>query len=830
MHRLCLALALVIALFLVFPAQRALAGPVLPQQVTLTQPDGTPLDAVPYGDEWDNGYETPDGYTIVQDGAGVWTYAVRDDAGLLVPSGRVPGSQTPDGIAPHLRAADVYRPERPVRLSNDGERPAGFTGTQPVLLLLVSFTNRASVGSTAAQWNAQFFAATNSAKHYYQEVSYGQLTLAPATESHGTSNDGVIGWLNLGYAHPNTAGNTDDRNRQITRNAIIAADPYINFASYDSNHDGYIAGSELHLVVIVAGYETSYGGASSACSPSVWAHQWSLDSSVPAPLVDSVYVGGGTDGGYSQFGEWHCMASDNPGHKGTMGQMVHEMGHDIKWPDLYDTDGSSYGVGYWSIMSSGSWNYVPGGYQGSTPGHPDAFLKWYQGWLTPQQVVGSTTDVQVRQAETNAHAIQLLDNPSGVNWSFYEHAGTGEYFLVENRQKVGYDAGLPGCGLLIWHIDETRTSSNTANASDSRRLVDLEEADGLRDLDYKADKGDTGDPFPGSSAKTTFNDSSNPNSKLYSGAASSVSVTNISNCATTMLADMSAPGSGAPTATRTLTRTATRTPTRTATRTQTPGGPTATRTRTPTRTNTRIPGSWWDVYLPVILSNYPPAPPTATPTLTRTPTRTATPGAAGWVTIMSENFEGSFPAGWAVSDHGSSGGQYTWGKRACRPLTGGFSGWAFGGGANGSVLACGSNYRSDVEALMVYGPFSLAGATDAELRFNYWLNSESSFDEFWVTASIDGNDFYGGYASGNSGGWRSAVFDLTNVYTLGNLAGRAQVWIAFIFTSDGSITYPEGAYLDDIVLEKYMGGAAPPATGKDAPAMTVTPGWMQVTP
>lgn len=381
---------------------------------------------------------------------------------------------------------------------------------------------------------------------------------------------------------------------------------------------------------------------------------------------------------------------------------------------------------------------------------------------------------------------------------------------MENRQKVGYDAGLPGCGLLIWHIDETRTSTNAANATDSRRLVDLEEADGLRDLDFNNNKGDPGDPFPGSTNNRTFNNTSNPNSKLYSLAASGVSVTNISaSCAATMLADMAAPGTGAPTAT--------------ATRTPTTAGPTATRTRTPTRTPTRVPGSWRSVYLPVIISNYPPAPPTATPT------RTATPGAAGWVTIMSENFEGSFPAGWTVFDNDSDGGLYTWAKRACRPFAGGYSGWAVGGSA-GAGLACGSNYPTDVESLMVYGPFSLADASDATLSFRYWLNSEAGWDDLWVTASIDGNDFYGNFTSGVSDGWKSAAFDLTDVYTLGDLTGRAQVWIGFIFTSDGSITYAEGAYLDDIVLTKYTGGAAPPAASEPFPAMEWTPGSKRLAP
>lgn len=78
-----------------------------------------------------------------------------------------------------------------------------------------------------------------------------------------------------------------------------------------------------------------------------------------------------------------------------------------------------------------------------------------------------------------------------------------------------------------------------------------------------------------------------------------------------------------PTPTQTSVATPTHTRTATATRTQTAGGSTDTPTRTPTRTNTRVPGSRWSVYLPIIITNYPP--PTATPTITLTPTPTWTP-------------------------------------------------------------------------------------------------------------------------------------------------------------------------------------------------------------
>jgi len=230
--------------------------------------------------------------------------------------------------------------------------------------------------------------------------------------------------------------------------------------------------------------------------------------------------------------------------------MVHELGHDITWPDLYDTDGSSDGVGYWSIMGSGNWNYTAGNYYGNSPALPDAWLKWYQGWITPTTVSGTLTNQSIPQAETNPTAFLLRPNPGGVDWEFGLHSGAGEFFLVENRQLTGYDAGLPGCGLLIWHIDESVTYTNSANANEYHPLVKLMQADGLDELlkgdSQDSERGDAGDPFPGSASNTAFTYSSNPNSRLYSGADSLASVTTISaGCAATKTATLTYGGSTA---------------------------------------------------------------------------------------------------------------------------------------------------------------------------------------------------------------------------------------------------------------------------------------------
>lgn len=192
------------------------------------------------------------------------------------------------------------------------------------------------------------------------------------------------------------------------------------------------------------------------------------------------------------------------------------------------------------------------------------------------------------------------------------------------------------------------------------------------------------------------------------------------------------------------------------------------------------------VFLPVVLKNYSSA-------------------VSDWVTIASQDFEGSFPGAWQVFDNdGTTSGEYYWAQRNCRVYAGSYSGWAVGGGTNGGGLSCGSNYPNDADSWIVYGPFSLADATAGDLSFKLWLNSEQDYDGVCRMASVDGVNFYGTCTSGNTGSWLDRVLDLANVHTLGNLMGQANVWVAITFTSDYVTNYAEGGYVDNIVLRKYV--------------------------
>ena len=173
-------------------------------------------------------------------------------------------------------------------------------------------------------------------------------------------------------------------------------------------------------------------------------------------------------------------------------------------------------------------------------------------------------------------------------------------------------------------------------------------------------------------------------------------------------------------------------------------------------------------------------------------------------TINTEGFEGTSPG--YLPDGWQSSGTPTWGVVDYRSYSGTYSVYCVG-----SSVAPPGPYPKWCNAWMWFGPFSLLDAEDARVDLQAWINTEINDDTLFIGASIDGTGFYGyslsgdwaGYSGGD--GWMNIAFDLTRVYTLGDLCGQSEVWIALVFRSDPSFEH-EGVYVDDIVIEKITGG------------------------
>ncbi len=181
------------------------------------------------------------------------------------------------------------------------------------------------------------------------------------------------------------------------------------------------------------------------------------------------------------------------------------------------------------------------------------------------------------------------------------------------------------------------------------------------------------------------------------------------------------------------------------------------------------------------------------------------PQLQGWVTVMSEGFEGLWPsADWNV--YAESGPDAYWGDSNFMANSGS---WSAGDGS--AAPSAGGNYLPNMRTWMIYGPFDLSDATDATLEFYFWLDMEPTYEQFFWGAAVDGTSFKGWTSTASSGGWFQGQIDFKDVPFLGAITGQPQVWIGFLFSSDGSNEY-QGVFVDDILLQKFIADDTEPPT------------------
>ena len=258
---------------------------------------------------------------------------------------------------------------------------------------------------------------------YYDDASYGQLDIvtvnlpssvgwvvAPQTYAYYVNDENGLNPA----SYPNNA-------RKLVEDLVTLVDPTVDFSRYDNDDNGFVD----VLMVIHAGPGAENTGSDS----DIWSHQWSI---TPRLTNDGAYVST-----YTMQPEYLSSPGDM-----TIGVFVHELGHAFGLPDLYDTDYSSNGIGKWGIMAMGSW--LGPGYNGGVPSHPCAWSRAQLGFINPTVVSSNTNSVAIEDVKTGGEVYRLWNSGSLGN----------EYFLVENRQKTGYDAYLPASGLLIWHVDQ----------------------------------------------------------------------------------------------------------------------------------------------------------------------------------------------------------------------------------------------------------------------------------------------------------------------------------------------------------------------------------------
>ena len=450
---------------------------------TLTLSDGTTVKAQLVGDEHGHYWLSADGRAYQQmDGMAYFSEISLDAVKTKAQARR---SQA--------NARRAKRLEAPRRIGEVGN----YIGKKKGIIILVNFSNvafqkdnnNALYQRIANEKNFSYGDFKGSMYDYFYAQSEGKFELTfdvigPVTVSNTQS-----------YYGSNDSGGDDKHPAEMVIEALKLADSQVNFADYDWDGDGKVD----QVYVVYAGKGEADGGAANT----IWPHEWELSSAAGygdgsgAQTLDGVKIDT-----YACGGELN-----GSGNIDGIGTMCHEFSHCLGYPDFYDTDYSGgQGMGYWDLMDGGSYNgdgYQPAGYT--------SYERWMAGWKEPVEL---TTTTQV----ANMKALQ----DGGEAYIVYNNGNRNEYFLLENRQFTGWDASLPGEGLLILHVDYNASAwaDNTPNDIPSHQRMTWISADNeyqyttYQGSKYYTIEGMANDPFPYGSVNA-FNKSTTPAAKFF---------------------------------------------------------------------------------------------------------------------------------------------------------------------------------------------------------------------------------------------------------------------------------------------------------------------------
>jgi M6 family metalloprotease-like protein len=447
-----------------------------PFPVTVTQPDGTTITVQLQGDEFHHYKTSEDGILLKENAKGFLTYATVNAAGQVVESQYVAHNASKRSILEMqflktVNQATILQktmsaPSRVKMLSAQSIPQKSFplAGSPKSLVILANFTDTTFVVPTPQtaftnllnQVGYSTNGGTGSARDYFMASSYGKFTpnfdvYIPVTLPH-----------NMAYYGANNASGNDSNAVQMIVDACAAASAAgLDFAQYDTDNDGVVD----NVFVYYAGYnEAEHGPANS-----IWPHRWGV---YPQVMYGSGGNYTGTLASITFSGKRildYACTSELRGNTGTnmcgIGTFCHEFGHVLGLPDYYDTSGAGKAtLSSWSIMDYGNYSNT-----GRTPPTYSAYDRFFLGWLTPEQE-STTTSLSLNPiyqgttppANTTNQAFLLsatTHNLVGNNPS------PNEFFILEYRQKTGWDSYLPAEGMCVWHIDYNQSvwDSNTPN-------------------------------------------------------------------------------------------------------------------------------------------------------------------------------------------------------------------------------------------------------------------------------------------------------------------------------------------------------------------------------
>lgn len=539
---------------------RAYAGPAWHGTLTLTQPDGSVLQARVVGDEFAHLMVDLQGNALIQNSEGWWCYAAFSGDGSMHSTGTVagdklrPASAAGGDIGEVLRKWSAQNKRALVRnplvttkggqvaetwkkagsssgtgagwtqncvgegaasgseaeAKSDTEAGSGGTGSNTpevirkrCLVLLAEFKD-VKMSFTQERFENLMNTGESSVKNYLNDQFLGRyeftFDVAPIVTLSQTHQ----------YYGKNSNGKDSRAAEAVAEACRLAAANGTDFSIYDTDNDGKVD----DILLFYAGKDESEGGGDDC----IWSHAWKLSAAnikltLNGKVIDS----------YAATSELSRRSSGKYQFK-TIGTICHEYSHSLGLADMYDTDyGGSGGEadGLWkstALMDKGNFNN-----DGRTPPYYNAI---------DRDMLG------IGQCEELKEGHYVLE-PINLNGRFLrmDTANEGEYYLIECRTNTGWDIYTRCKGLAIYHIDKSanltgyspvyerdasaaeRWTSNEVNCRPQHQCADM-----IESLDKANDISQIMWPY---GKNNSFSPQSSPSFTLWDGSGSPLSITDI---------------------------------------------------------------------------------------------------------------------------------------------------------------------------------------------------------------------------------------------------------------------------------------------------------------
>ena len=509
-------LTLLVMCFFLLHHTHLLAVSAYPWPVVITQPDGSKVTVIQKGDEYMHWMESTDGRTLIRNSKGFITYATLNQQGNIVSSQVVAHNVTqrtaaesqflstqPQKVFYSTTQVNTIMKAVNIQRSQALQTAPTPSGNIKILVVLMGFPDTTFTITNSAYnnlFNQQGYNVNNSqgsVHDYFTANSYNKVSMSfdvygPYTSKHPYSYYGT----DTGIA------GTDQYPDSLVYEAIVAvhnANPSFNFSQYTGIH------------VVFAGHGQEFSGVKSSA---IWSHE----GYITPPSYCSITHYAMTS---EFYGNYYTPTTIN-----TIGVVCHELTHVLGAPDFYDTDynntgdGSYTGTGEWDLMGAGNWNFLGNNNSGTCPADINMYQKIQFGWVTPTALNAAQQITNMPNSEQNGVAYVVRT------------ATQNERFILENRQQIGFDSGVPGHGLLIYHAaQDVNDIFYDINITHPQKMYPVcasttSPVPSAIVASYGSINS-SGCPFPGTSSKTSFTNLSTPAVLAWNGSYNNTPITNI---------------------------------------------------------------------------------------------------------------------------------------------------------------------------------------------------------------------------------------------------------------------------------------------------------------